>query len=268
MLKAIGIAAVLLVSAPVAWGQSSQEAPRQNTESPQQRAESTQRGTEDAPFVVQIRPTTGQKQEKTNPSAGERQDEWLEGWTAADKIAATAAIAAFLQFLALATTVCVLIVTARRQLRAYVFPDNAGLYEGTVLDPALPEHANEPGIVLNWKNSGQTPARRVVSWAQMNVIEPINEDRLIVPQLQESFYNNLGGGATGNKSFWFGRALTATEIADVIAGTRAIYLFGRIEYRDVFGTKRFTDFRFRYTGKFPPVPGAMLSICEKGNEAN
>jgi hypothetical protein len=195
-------------------------------------------------------------------------DQGFNTLSISDKIAAIASVAALLQFFALAATICVLIITARRQLRAYVFPDNAGLYEGMMLTPQMPIHANEPGVVLVWRNTGQTPARRVISWGQIAVIEPINEDKLTVPPLQDIFFNNLGLNGSANKALWFGRALTTTEIADIGVGAKAIYLYGRIEYRDIFRKKRFTNFRFRYAGQFPPPPGVIFFVCEKGNEAN
>jgi hypothetical protein len=158
--------------------------------------------------------------------------------TIGQKIAAIASIAAFLQFIALAITIWVMIVTSRRQLRAYVFPDNVALMDGIMLNPPQPVHSNEPGVALIVKNSGQTPAYNVRSWAMINVIEPINEEHLVVPKLSASVsINNIGPGGAISKAVWFGRALTANEIQDVASGARAIYLYGRIEYTDTFKKK-------------------------------
>ena len=55
-----------------------------------------------------------------------------------DKIAATAIIVGFLQFVALVATVAVMTVTARRQLRAYVLVKGARLeHWDNVDDPAI-----------------------------------------------------------------------------------------------------------------------------------
>jgi hypothetical protein len=121
--------------------------------------------------------------------------------------------------------------------------------------------------VFVWKNHGQTPAAKVVSWTALAVIEPINERQLVVPPLQNIFARHLGAGAESTKSLWYGRPLTPNEIADVAAGARAIYLYGRIEYRDIFDKKRWTNFRFAYAGQFPPLPGAIFNTCENGNDA-
>lgn len=157
--------------------------------------------------------------------------------------------------------------TVRSQLRAYVFPDGATLWDGTTLDPPIPARTNQPGIVFTWKNSGQTPAFGVVSWGAIAVIEPINEAKLITPRIESKFSNHLGTNAIGTKNLWFGRSLTPSETADIEAGVRAIYFYGRIEYKDIFNVAHYTDFRLSYSGRFPAVPGSSFNISEKGNEA-
>jgi hypothetical protein len=262
-MRLIFVAAVLLFC-PLAWGQS-QESPRQNAQGTQQNTETEQRGTERAPFVIKIQPE--QTQQKTSTSSENGIEKRTHAWSLSDKIAAVASIAALLQFIALITTVGVMLWTATRQMRAYVYADNAGLYEGMMLTPPIPIHTNEPGVVLVWRNTGQTPAIRVISWGQIAVIEPINEHTLVVPPLQDIYFNNLGAGGTANKAIWYGRALTAAEITDIAIGTRAIYLYGRIEYRTISKRKKWTDFRFRYVGPFPPPQGVIFQVCERGNEA-
>jgi hypothetical protein len=189
--------------------------------------------------------------------------------TLENKIALIASLVALLQFIALVITIRVMINSPRRQLRAYVFPDNVGLMDGTMLNPPQPVHTNEPGVVLIIKNSGQTPAYNVISCAMINVIEPINEERLVVPKLSASIsINNIGPGGVISKALWFGRALTTNEIQDVASRARAIYLYGRIEYTDAFEKKRYTNFRLNYAGIFPYATGMIFTFTGKGNEAN
>jgi hypothetical protein len=257
--------ATLLLFSSLAWGQS-QEPPRQNSQSTEQNPNAEQRGTERAPFVIKIQPA--QAQQETAARSNNKIEKGFDGWGLSDKIAAVASFAAFLQFIALLATVSVMLWTATRQMRAYVYADNAGLYEGMMLTPPMPVHANEPGVVLVWRNTGQTPAVKVISWGQIAVIEPANEHTLVVPPLQDIYFNNLGSGGTANKAIWFGRALTASEITDIGVGVRAIYLYGRIEYRTIFKRKKWTSFRFRYSGAFPPPSGVIFQVCEKGNDAS
>lgn len=82
--------------------------------------------------------------------------------TVGDYIAIIASSVAFLQFLALIITICVQIKNSRRQLRAYVFPENIALFDGSMMKPPEQEHVNEPGVVLLIKNSGKTPAYGVI----------------------------------------------------------------------------------------------------------
>jgi hypothetical protein len=186
-----------------------------------------------------------------------------------EKIALIAIAVGFLQFLALVITIGVQKAGSKRQLRAYVYPDNAGLVDGTMLTPPQENRRNEPGITMLLKNSGQTPAYEVRSWANINIIEPINESRLEIPKLSSALSNNnVGSNGMISKAVWFGRALTSGEIEDIEKGVKAIYLFGRIEYRDVFKKDRFTNFRLFYSGKFPVKEGMNFYYCQKGNESD
>lgn len=122
--------------------------------------------------------------------------------------------------------------SSERQLRAYVMPENTGLFEGSVIQPPQPARNGVPGVAMVIENSGQTPAYNVVSWLQIDVIPIADEARLTPPPMQEQFSTTLAGGATFTKSMWFHRPLAATEIADIATGIRGIYAYGRIEYRD------------------------------------
>jgi hypothetical protein len=158
--------------------------------------------------------------------------------------------------------------TARAQLRAYVFAESAALADGTTLSPPQPQHANEPGVVVAWKNTGQTPAFNVVSWGAVDVIEPINEQTLVPPKLERKFASSLGAGGQATKALWFGRSLSTSEIEDIGKGVKAIYIYGRIEYFDIFGKPRFTNYRLAYSGKFPPVGNVVFNTCSGGNDSD
>lgn len=187
-----------------------------------------------------------------------------------------AVIALFTVILALATILLWLATqnllrgaeeTSKIQLRAYVFPVAASLNEGKFMRPRVINRKNCPYIYLEWKNTGQTPAKKVVTWSQVEVIEPINEDKLIVPPLEQKHFNTLGSTVGGNKGSWF-RELTKSEMADITAGIKFVYLYGRIEYTDVFNERRWTNFRLYYSGYFPlKAANATFSICVNGNDS-
>ena len=108
------------------------------------------------------------------------------------------------------------------------------LIDGTMLSPPNRAKANESGVGLIFKDSGQTPAYKVVSWAQIAVEPPSNETALTVPVLQEHFVNNIGPGGTMPKFVWHGRQLNPSEIR-------------RIEYRLIF------DLRMPANSHRPPA---------------
>ena len=157
---------------------------------------------------------TDQTPKESGNNTNQGPDEPNNTWGLSDKIAVYATIAGFLQFVVLAFTVWAMIHHARRQLRAYVLPDTAGIVDGTMLNPPVPDKVNVPGVVILIKNSGQTPAYKVVSWAQLAVIPVRDENLLVTPPLIERFFNTLGREAVFNKVLWFDRPLVPNELVD------------------------------------------------------
>jgi hypothetical protein len=247
------------------------QGPQQETPRTQQQPAAQQQGADQTLLVIEIKqPAQAQNKSEANTPERpkERSQSWLASWGLSDKIAAIASTAAALQFGALVATIWVMVSNGRRQLRAYVFPDNAGIFDGSMLDPPMQENINKPGVVLNFKNSGQTPAYKVVSWAMIDVLPRGDEEKLIAPPLLDQFSNNIGPGGTMPKTLWYRQTLTAEEIEEIGKATKIIYLFGRIEYRDAFKKKRWSNFRFAYAGRFPPPKGVIFSLTEHGNDAN
>jgi hypothetical protein len=148
--------------------------------------------------------------------------------------------------------------TTRAQLRAYIYPDQMGLFPGSP----------QPSVYTVFKNFGQTPAPTVVSWAQIDIIEPRHENTLVIPKMEKKFPMALGAGGTFSKTTSYPRALNAQEIADIKSGVRAIFYYGRAEYTDAFGRTRFTNFRVFYVGVFPVSAGMSFSTCDTGNDAS
>lgn len=240
---------------------------------PFQEKTSLDRGSEQAPFVIKILPNEKQSEPGKYFSGDKVAD--LDrvvspkgSWTSGDMIALVASVAALLQFFALIATISVMVRTSRRQLRAYILPTEGYIGEGATMSPPIPSRINDVWGNIHFKNSGQTPGYDVVAWAQISVLEPVNEDRLVVPPITQRYPSSLGADAVMPKGFWFGRALTPTEIADVNNQVKAIYYFGRVEYRDAFKIFRYTNFRFRYNGPFPPPQNVLWLTCQEGNEAN
>lgn len=156
-----------------------------------------------------------------------------------------------------------------RQMRAYVLPESAAIWDGMTLDVPQPAKKDVPGVVVTIRNSGATPAYDVVSWAAIDVIDVKNEGALSAPKLQPQFTNTLAPHGAFTKAVWFHRAITPHEISDIETGVRGIYVYGRVEYQDVLGKEdRFSNFRFRYNGGYPPNKGAIFNFSDTGNDAN
>jgi hypothetical protein len=242
--------------------------PNQIAEETQQHASEEQRGSEKSPFIIKVLPSEN-TQSESQRNGDNRPSNPNNSWGLSDRIAVIASIVAFFQFVALVWTVLVMIWNGRRQLRAYVLPENVGIFEGNTLVPPQPVRANIPGISMYIKNCGQTPAYKVISWANIAVIPVIDENRLlVVPTIPEQFSNTLGSNGTFSKSIWFDRPLSPNEIADIATGIRAIYLYGSIAYKDAFKKNRTTNFRLQYIGEFPPPPNVIFHFSERGNDAN
>jgi hypothetical protein len=155
------------------------------------------------------------------------------------------------------------------QLRAYVFPNDYGLYDGSLLNPPQVHRFDIPGVVINFRNAGHTPATQVISWAKISVIDNSKEDTLLVPKLDNISPITLSSGATFSKSQWFERMLTTSEKEDIKGGVKGIYVYGRIQYVDCFGDDKFANFRVRYNGAFPPLPpSGVFTHCQDGNESD
>jgi hypothetical protein len=62
--------------------------------------------------------------------------------------------------------------------------------------------------------------------------------------------------------------LTPQQIADLRAGTGAVYVYGEITYVDAFGQKWLTKYRLMHHRDGGAIGVSTdLSFCEEGNEA-
>jgi hypothetical protein len=145
----------------------------------------------------------------------------------------------------------------RRQLRAYVFPDQANLlWEGTA-KPTVAE------IVI--KNSGQTPAYRLSTALSVVVDTNPLQDDLRLPKMPSN-HTVVPPAGSYRLSLSMPQPLTADQLAAIQKGTQAIYAFGQIAYEDAFGECRLTRFRFFYTGGGVEIGSKVgLMYLDEGN---
>jgi hypothetical protein len=209
--------------------------------------------------------STGDKNDKPKSDPSWRNwlannDHWLVFGTL---ILAVAAIA----------QVLVSLRTTRRQLRAYVLLDGGNVYDasGIGIVPPVPIHSQWVDFVkvtLNLKNSGQTPAKDVVHWAQIAIGDATTEYLMVPPaRLDEIQASVVGPGQSTTKSIiWLPFPLVDPARQDITAHQKGIYVYGKVVYRDIFNRQRTTTYRVRYSGEWPPVPAGTFMFCLKGND--
>jgi hypothetical protein len=145
----------------------------------------------------------------------------------------------------------------RRQLRAYVFPDQANLvWQGT----ARPTTAE---IVI--KNSGQTPAYRLSTATVATTRDfPLQGD-LQVPAMPDN-HTVLPPNGSYALSVVLAQSLTGDQAKLIQKGIQAIYAFGKISYVDAFGECRMTQYKFYYTGAGADIGNRVgMTYLDEGN---
>jgi hypothetical protein len=148
--------------------------------------------------------------------------------------------------------------TAERQLRAYVFPIEAGLKKLNI--------GNVPEYRVIIKNTGQTPAYMVRHIDRFAFVEfPLKKPLPEPIVTSENFTRtHLGPGGTLEKSGAAkkcdGTPVPFTDRAHekITGGKAAFYVYGKIDFVDAFMTGG--NVEFRSDGK--------LDICEQGNETS
>lgn len=178
--------------------------------------------------------------------------------------AAASAIAGFALLVAMGT--------GRRQLRAYVMPDNIVILHPT-FDPSYaklkPRPADHPGVLIGLKNSGPTPATKVLHWAQCEVHPIQYEGTLKTPATLDRISESaIAPGGIITKTLFLNAPLSPAQAQDIRDHKAAIYVHGVVTYLDAFRQKRTTHFRLRYSGMWPPAREASFTFCDDGNNVS
>jgi hypothetical protein len=160
---------------------------------------------------------------------------------------------------AAAATVKIMQDTAEKQLRAYVY---------VVAAARQWDGVREPILKVQIKNAGQTPAYDCVRYA-VEAVSPIFPQH---PGEFETIPNNTQKYKSpippGESVEIVSTALRVDprQIGEISRGRGAVYLFGRIEYRDAFGNNRESKFRLVCTGE--NITRGLFAVCDEGNTAN
>jgi hypothetical protein len=117
-----------------------------------------------------------------------------------------------------------------------------GLYDSNQIEMQRGKEVlsqTRPGIALNVKNFGQTPAHKVAYSVSIDVVETRLEQVIETPAVEDNSTRSvIGPGASLRSEIWLNRFLNEQDIADINRRVKSIYLSGRIEYVDVFNSKR------------------------------
>jgi hypothetical protein len=150
--------------------------------------------------------------------------------------------------------------TTRAQLRAYVFATDARV-------KTLPER-EEPSIVVAFTNTGQTPAYKLTISGGKKVAEyPLTID--LTTEDVSIRAGALGAGLPFHITL-NDLLLTENERQEMSGGKMAIYVFGRVEYKDAFCCRRWTTYRYYGFGSAHPLSPdrGQLHVHADGNDAN
>jgi hypothetical protein len=159
--------------------------------------------------------------------------------------------------------------TEKRQLRAYVFLES--VKTASIDDDAGADQNRGLSATIIFKNFGQTPAYNVRHSSSLKCADyppaatVFTRDREKHPITVDT----LGpqGGAQNVIQSSEG-SMSAIERKQLMkAQTKAIYVFGKIDYEDAFGVRRCTSYRFMVGGDSGLLGGDMLRM-DSGNEAD
>jgi hypothetical protein len=165
--------------------------------------------------------------------------------------------------------------TTVRQLRAYISTKDISIYAATPGSPSQPKSppppitaGTQPEARLTFKNSGQTPAYDVEFKSDMSLQKwPLPAHSVLpLPATFPGGKDNLGPGDTYIKYDGF-KILTNNQFQSLQSGTHALFVYGEVGYKDIFGETR--TFKYRYfTGGPIGIRGLNLVAHEEGNDAD
>jgi hypothetical protein len=145
-----------------------------------------------------------------------------------------------------------------KQLRAYVYP---------VAASRIVDGIHAPLFRLQIKNSGQTPAYDCSRYA----VEVFSSTFPLAPE----GFNPVPGNPPSKSPIPPGEfveivatahPLTSQQQEQITLSRAAIYLYGKINYRDAFGHDRESTFRFVCVGD--NFVRGLFAACDEGNTAN
>lgn len=186
---------------------------------------------------------------------------WLQFWLA---VGGALALLVTLTLTACATRAAVKAnkiadITAKRQLRAYVFAGK-GKLTGFHEDGAV-----TASVVI--KNHGATPAYKTRLWILLDFnFEYVDCVNPLPPTISEGKMITIDLGPGADYRLTQKHTFPATTMAGIRDGKWVIYAYGEITYVDCFGVKQTGSFRYFYGGSAGLPADGEMSYGHVGNE--
>jgi len=229
--------------------------PQRHTDEPRDNTSADNRGTLEHPLIVKTVRTPEEAQQETDDRNEKSANDRRLTWATVALAFMTAGLVAYTGVLSHATRKLVRDAkdTAKRQLRAYVFIENAWLKQ-------VAGHSAWE-ITYRVKNFGQTPASRVVVTDKGVAVDQV--DGWTLPKPENA--SNLGSLAPSVDfvDSWTDK-IEFVSLQDLRDERKTICLVGRIDYVDAFDEKRWTTFCYILTGDIPS--DGEMEVHEYGNE--
>ena len=125
------------------------------------------------------------------------------------------------------------------------------------------------GYGIKYMNYGETPALNMVPQTTLVIKEhPLKESLVPVsspPPGQRVTKGIIWPGVHVEREGSADEAISAEICQEITNGISAIFLYGKIDYQDVFMRHHVTTFRLMYTGLWGGRK--TLEICNEGNNA-
>jgi hypothetical protein len=148
--------------------------------------------------------------------------------------------------------------TAKRQLRAYLH-----VSEARFTDIGFPSAI----FLVNYTNTGQTPAYDVYSSIALHFGKFRLSEELKAVGSGTKGMITLGRDGEGHARIVAPRGLSGEEYAAVRDGKSAVFVYGVITYRDIFGDRWTTEFRYYVGGDQGIRSDGFLASYSEGNKA-
>jgi hypothetical protein len=150
--------------------------------------------------------------------------------------------------------------TSEKELRAYVFTNGA---KGEMMN----DKSGRYSVRVEVRNFGLTPAYGLSGWMTVFVDDFASEREILsLPHGSEMVETVLPPGGVCFYHAYTHQPITR-ELKAIAGSARAIYAYGEIHYRDIFGVERFARFRIKCAGERNLNTGSF-DHCLGGNDAN